>query len=125
MEKLPSGVHSVLVTPFDDDGNVNFGAFESLVASADQNGATAVLVAGSTGEFYTLMDEQRCQLVARARSVLSPEKPVLAGANALNVSPAVTGLLATPLAEAGADGLLLLAPIFVRPSHREIIHFYA
>jgi 4-hydroxy-tetrahydrodipicolinate synthase len=53
------GIHSVLVTPFDAAGKIDFKRFEALVDANIANGADGVIVCGSTGEFYTMTIEER------------------------------------------------------------------
>lgn len=125
MKTIPGGVNSVMITPFTENEEVDYAAFEKHVVRANEGGATGVLVAGATGEFYSLTDEERISLVRIAKSVLPADKPVVAGANALDVTTRSTGSLAAKLAAAGADALLLLPPIFVTPSHGEVIDFFA
>ena len=124
MAVIPGGVHCVMITPFDEHEELDYSAFERQVARADKGGASGVLVAGATGEFYSLSDDERTALVRIARSILPSRKPVAVGANGLDVSTRTANALAVKLADAGADALLLLPPIFVAPSHDEILDFF-
>lgn len=124
MSVIPGGVHCVMITPFDEHEDVDYAAFEQQVVRADKGNAAGVLVAGATGEFYSLTDDERTALVRIAKSVLPANKSVTVGANALDISTRTSNALAAKLAHAGADALLLLPPIFVAPSHDEVLDFF-
>jgi 4-hydroxy-tetrahydrodipicolinate synthase len=108
-----------LVTPLTPDGAVHEDDVEVLVRRALDEGASGVLVAGSTGEGTLLDPEQRAQLTRLARraadgfgstepsGALSPPI-VLAGASGATVEALQADV--RRLAEAGADLALVLAP---------------
>jgi 4-hydroxy-tetrahydrodipicolinate synthase len=51
-----------MVTPFADDGSVDYGAFRELARHLVDNGSDGVVVAGTTGESPTLSDDERLEL---------------------------------------------------------------
>src|SRR5207302_7184935 len=57
--KLLTGSFVALITPFNKDGAVDFGAFRSLLRFQEDNGTSAVLIMGSTGETSLLSPEER------------------------------------------------------------------
>jgi 4-hydroxy-tetrahydrodipicolinate synthase len=106
-----------LVTPLTPDREVDHAGVESLVARALADGASGVLVAGSTGEGTLLAPEQRVELTRRARAGIDDADggathggpaTLVAGAS----GPTVDDLHAdvARLSEAGADLVLVLAP---------------
>jgi dihydrodipicolinate synthase/N-acetylneuraminate lyase len=108
-----------LVTPLTPERAVDEGDVEALVRRAVDDGASGVLVAGSTGEGTLLEPEQRVQLTALARRTVDAldgarelgadaAPVVLAGASGPSVR-ALKGDVAR-LADAGADLALVLAP---------------
>jgi 4-hydroxy-tetrahydrodipicolinate synthase len=125
MHRVPtprlSGSLPALVTPLHPDGSVHDVDVEALVRRALDDGASGVLVAGSTGEGSLLEPAQRAQLTAVARrtvesvvrergatSEAGARPVVLAGAS----GPSVRALRddVARVAEAGADAVLVLAP---------------
>jgi 4-hydroxy-tetrahydrodipicolinate synthase len=107
-----------LVTPLTPDRVVHEGDVEALIRRALDDGASGVLVAGSTGEGTLLEPDQRAQLTALARrtvDALGASDPsaggtpaVLAGASGPTVSALAEDV--ARLADAGADLALVLAP---------------
>ncbi|MFA9431070.1 dihydrodipicolinate synthase family protein [Egicoccus sp. AB-alg2] len=128
-----SGLHGslvALVTPIDERGDIHTGDVEVLVRRAIDDGATGVVLAGTTGEGTLLEPFQRETLTRAARGVVDAlvaadgeRRPaVIAGAS----GPTVTDLDADVerLAGAGADAVLVLAPHTypLRPSELVDLH---
>jgi 4-hydroxy-tetrahydrodipicolinate synthase len=107
-----TGSLPALVTPFTAERTLHEHDLRTLIRRSLQDGATGVLVAGTTGEGSLLEPDEREQLVTTARSAIGAAGaggPVLlAGASA----PSVASLHAdvARLARAGADAVLVLAP---------------
>ena len=55
-----------LATPFDDDGGIDWPAFEMLCEYQIRSGATAIVVGETMGEASTLSRHERAELVGRA-----------------------------------------------------------
>jgi len=114
-----NGLHGslvALVTPVDEHGGLLPGDVEVLVRRAVEDGATGVVLAGSTGEGALLDPEQRTALVRIARKVAddlvtadgSRPPTVIVGAYGLTVADLDADV--TRLAEAGTDLVLVMAP---------------
>lgn len=122
MKPIWSGIHSVLVTPFNDKGAIDVARFETLAQTNLDNGADGLIVCGSTGEFYALSLEERRTIVAATVSVAAGKVPVLVGVSDLHFD---TVKQMNAIAEAeGADGVLALPPIYAKPDAREAEHYY-
>ena len=61
MDKF-KGLFSALLTPFNEDGSINFDSLEKLVEFNLQNGIDGFYVGGSTGEGLLLSPEERMQV---------------------------------------------------------------
>ena len=60
-----SGVFTALVTPFDEAGNLDLEAFESLVQHQLDAGVSGLVPVGTTGEAATLNEQERNQIIQR------------------------------------------------------------
>lgn len=116
------GIHSVLVTPFDASGAIDFGAYEALIERNIANGADGLIVCGSTGEFYTMTVEERIALFEATVKAAAGRVPVLAGVSDLRTDIVLD--LCRKAEDAGCDGILALPPIYAVPDEREVDHFY-
>jgi 4-hydroxy-tetrahydrodipicolinate synthase len=108
-----------LVTPLTPERSVDEGDVETLLRRAVDDGASGVLVAGSTGEGTLLEPDQRVQLTALARRTVDglgrTSEPAAAMAPAVLAGASGPSLRAlrddvARLADAGADAVLVLAP---------------
>lgn len=112
------GCLPALVTPLTPDREVDEEDVRTLVVRALADGASGVLVAGTTGEGTLLEPEQRAQVTRAARRALDDHPPdgggagrplrLLAGASGPTVDALDRDV--ERLAQAGADAVLVLAP---------------
>jgi 4-hydroxy-tetrahydrodipicolinate synthase len=116
------GVITALVTPFDVYGRIDKGVFRDLIAYQLAAGVRGVLVGGGSGEYLSLLPEERLQLVETAAEAASGRFPVIAGI--LEPGTAAARETARSLEEAGASALLVLTPYYFNPSADGIMaHF--
>ena len=59
----PQGSFVALITPFNNDGSIDFEGFKTLLKFHEENGTQAVLIMGSTGEVSMLSTEERKRIV--------------------------------------------------------------
>ena len=116
-----SGYAPSLPTPFNKDESIDLGGFERLCAFQVSEGATALIVCSTTGEDWSLLQDERDDLlrvaVATARGI-----PVIAGANANATSGAIA--LAKAAEKAGADAVISTVPYYNKPTQDGILaHF--
>ena len=111
-----------LTTPFRDDFTIDEAAFASNVDRLFEAGATGMVVAGCTGEFWALTLAERARLARVAAAAGRGRGPVIIGAGAIREGEIVDQIHAAK--EAGADGALVLPPYFVRLSDRELIRHF-
>ena len=118
------GPMPALTTPFRDDLTIDEAAFASNVDRLFEAGATGMVVAGCTGEFWALTFAERARLARAAAAASRGRGPVIVGTGAIREGEIVDQIHAAK--EAGADGALVLPPYFVRLSDRELTrHFEA
>jgi len=118
------GVFVVSATPFDRDGALDAAAFQTLMEMFVADGVQGIIVAGSTGEWYTQSDEERVELFALARQAVPDNVALLAGTSAIGTRETVA--LTDAAKRSGCDGAMVLPPPYALPNVREVIgHFEA
>ncbi|MBM3570926.1 MAG: dihydrodipicolinate synthase family protein [Alphaproteobacteria bacterium] len=118
------GVFVVSVTPFNDKGEIDEAAFGALMDQFVADGVHGIIVAGSTGEWYTLSDDERLRLFASARARVGGRAKLIAGTSAIATRDAVA--LTRKAKDMGYDGAMVLAPPYALPNERELLgHFEA
>ena len=104
-------VLTAMVTPFRDDGSLDLDAAAQLARWLANNGNEGLVVAGTTGEAPTLTHDEQIDLIGAVASAV--DIPVVAGTGSNDTVAAVE--LTERASEAGADGILLVAPYYNRP----------
>src|SRR6478672_5999733 len=117
-------VLTAIVTPFREDGSVDFDAFQSLARHLVANGSDGVVVAGTTGESPTLSDSERLDLFRAALEAVGDDASVVAGTGTYSTAHSVH--LTEEAHELDVDGFLVVAPYYSTPPQRGIVaHFEA
>ena len=109
-----SGYAPAVPTPFQDNGAVDDAALERFCDLQVREGATALVVCGTTGEAPTLSRAEHDRIVRIAVNVASRRVPVIAGAGSNATSHAIE--LAKDAESAGADAILAVVPYYNKPT---------
>ncbi|ACQ80716.1 dihydrodipicolinate synthase [Beutenbergia cavernae DSM 12333] len=112
-------VLTAMVTPMTDDGAVDLDASVRLARSLVAQGNDGLVLNGTTGEAPTTHAPEKAELVRAVADAVGKDAVVLAGAGSNDTAHAVR--MAEQAAEAGADGLLVVAPYYSRPSQPGLV----
>ena len=117
------GSHTVLATPFTADGSgIDTDALRRLVDWQIQSGSHGLIPLGSTGEFLSVSDAERTQIVETIVEAADGRVPVLIGTADEWTDKAVRFSLE---AEAiGADGLMIISPYYSSPTEDELFEHF-
>src|SRR5262249_53317110 len=119
-----SGYAPAVPTPFDADDDIDAAAFERFCDRLIAEGATALVVCGTTGEAPTLTVPEHRKLIRIAVEVAHGRVPVIAGAGSNATSHAID--LSKDAEAAGADAILSVVPYYNKPVQAGIeAHFRA
>src|SRR5438128_1886424 len=114
---------TAMITPFREDGSVDFDAARRLARQLCDEGCDGVVVAGTTGESPTLSDDEKVELVRQVREAL-PDRNVVAGTGGNDTRHSLH--LSERAMAAGADALLCVVPYYNKPPQEGIFqHFRA
>ncbi len=118
-----TGCMAALVTPF-RDGKVDFAALDGLVDHVLAGGVSGLVPCGTTGESPTLDDDERNAVIKAVARRVRGRVPVIAGTGTNSTARSVDHSRAA--LAAGADGVMLVAPYYNRPSQAGLYeHFSA
>src|SRR5262245_25424443 len=119
-----SGYAPALPTPFTPDGRIDCDAFEHFCERQIADGATALVVCGTTGEAPTLTPAEQRKLIWLAVKVARSQVPVIAGAGSNATAHAIE--LSKDAEAAGADAILSVVPYYNKPTQAGLeAHFRA
>ena len=117
-------VLTAIVTPFREDGHVDFDAFRRLCAHLAENGSDGLVVAGTTGESPTLTDAEKLDLFAAAVAAVGDRATIVAGTGSNDTAHSVH--LTREAHDLGVDGFLVVTPYYNKPPPRGVVaHFRA
>src|SRR2546427_8214281 len=115
------GTFTALVTPF-RNGDVDLAAFEKSIEAQIVAGISGLVAVGTTGESPTLTHEEKEQVIQRAIKIAKGRCKVIAGTGTNSTHDTIG---ATKFAEkAGADGALLVAPYYNKPSQEGLFRHF-
>ena len=118
-----TGSYTALVTPF-RRGAVAFDELCKLVEFQIKSGIDGLVPVGTTGESPTVTHEEHLDLIRCTIEAARGRVPVIAGTGSNSTHEAI--VMTKVAAEAGADGLLLVAPYYNRPTQEGLFrHFSA
>jgi 4-hydroxy-tetrahydrodipicolinate synthase len=118
----PHGSITALATPFSANGDVDFRAWDLLLARQLEQGTQAYVVAGSTGEAAALDDDEYARLLRAGVAAAAGRVPVLAGTGLSNTRKTVRQCRVAR--DCGADIALVVTPPYVRPTQDGLRRHY-
>ena len=111
-----------LVTPFKKNFEIDTDSFCKNIDRMLNNGATGVLVAGCTGEFWSLSFEEKKLLFQLSSETIDGRGTLIC--NCSSITPNETIELCKVAEKYGSDGALILPSYFVKLPSTEIIKYY-
>ena len=115
---------TAMVTPFDDQGRVDYDQAKHLATALLDSGSDGVVVSGTTGESPTLTTEEKLRLFAEVKASIGDRGTVIAGTGTYNTAESIE--LSKEAEQEGADGLLLVVPYYNKPPQEGLYqHFKA
>ena len=115
---------TAMVTPFSEDGSVNYAVAEELAAHLVSQGSDGLVVCGTTGESPTLSWEEEYQLFQVVQKAVGGKAKVIAGTGSNSTSEAIAAT--QKAAKLGLDGSLQVVPYYNKPPQSGLYeHFRA
>ena len=116
------GVGVAIVTPFMENGAVDYKSFEKVIEHLITGGVNYIVVQGTTGEAATLTGDEKKQVLKYAIEVVKGRVPVVFGHGGNNTQGLVDGLKDMDLT--GVDALLSANPYYNKPTQEGIYQHY-
>lgn len=117
-----TGAGVAIVTPFRQNGEVNYDKLGELIDFQVENGTDSIIIVGTTGESSTLSHEEHIECIRYAVQKTAKRIPVIAGTGSNCTETAV--YLTREAEEAGADAALLVTPYYNKATQKGLIgHF--
>jgi 4-hydroxy-tetrahydrodipicolinate synthase len=118
------GCGTALVTPFDDNGDIDFESFRGLVRRQLDAGIDFLVPLGTTGETPCLEEEEKERVLETVMDVNEGRAPVVAGAGYNSTRHVISGI--AKLSKYRPDAFLVVVPYYNKPTQEGIFqHFRA
>ena len=119
---LFKGAGVALITPFHEDGSVNYEKLTEILEEQIAEGTDAIVAVGTTGEAATLTEDEHIEVIAHTVKVVNHRIPVIAGTGSNCTATAID--LSQRAEKAGADGLLLVTPYYNKATQKGLYAHY-
>jgi 4-hydroxy-tetrahydrodipicolinate synthase len=117
-----SGSIVALITPFDENNQIDEEGIKKLVEFHINNGTNAIVPCGTTGESPTLTHEEHKKVIELTIKAVAGRVPVIAGTGSNSTAEALD--LTASARDTGADGVLLVMPYYNKPTQKGLyMHF--
>ncbi len=117
-----SGVYPIVATPFLDDGSVDWQSQDRLVDYLLEQGAHGFGLFGNASEGYTLMDDERVELLRRIARRVNGRVPLIAGSGHTGTDAAIR--LGKEAEDLGASALMVLPPYLLKPDGDGLLFYF-
>ena len=116
------GAATALVTPFEQNGELDLGSYRKLLRFQLDSGIDALLVCGTTGETPTLSDDEATTLLCETVKTAQKSVPVIMGVGSNCTAHAVEK--ARNAEKSGADALLAVTPYYNKCTPEGLVRHY-
>ncbi|MFA6809294.1 MAG: 4-hydroxy-tetrahydrodipicolinate synthase, partial [Eubacteriales bacterium] len=115
---------TAMVTPFDQNLNVNYDAARELAKYLVNNGSDGIVVAGTTGETPTLSKEEKINLFRVVKEAVGDTAKVIAGVGTNSTTSSIE--MVKSISSLNLDGVMAVVPYYNKPSQEGLYqHFKA
>ena len=118
----PKGIIPPIVTPLDENENVDKVALCKVVEYLIEGGVHGLFALGSTGEWYGLNTNQKREVIETVMEAANKRVPIYAGTGAITTKEAVH--LTRMASEIGVDAVSIITPVFITPNESELYNHY-
>lgn len=116
-------VLTAMVTPFNQDGKLDYNQLEVLIDYLLANGTDGLVVGGTTGESPTLSVNEKIELFRHVVKIVNKRVPVIAGTGSYNTKESIE--LTKETESLGVDGFLLVVPYYNKPNQEGMFQHFS
>lgn len=122
MKGFFNGTATAMITPFYDNGGVNFDAFGKMIEYQIAGGTDALVILGTTGEPSTMTDDEKVAVMQFSVKKIAGRAKIIFGTGSNCTANAVAASVRAE--ELGADGLLCVTPYYNKCTQKGIVAYY-
>jgi 4-hydroxy-tetrahydrodipicolinate synthase len=116
------GTFTALVTPFANNGEIDYDALKKLIDLQIEGGVEGIVVCSTTGESPTLTLKEKTALIIKSVEFAKNRVPIIVGTGTYETM--LTRDMTVLAKEHGASAALIVAPYYVKPSQEGLFEHY-
>lgn len=117
MKLADADLLTAIVTPFDEQNEINFDVLEQLTNSLIEQGCNGFVIGGTTGETPELSHDEKIELYTKFGQIVNGRVPVIAGTGSNNTKETIAFTNEVAKIE-GIDYALVVVPPYNKPNQR-------
>ena len=117
-----TGAGVAIITPFNEDGSVNYEEFGRINDDQISGGSDAIIVCGTTGESSTMDHDEHIEVIKYCVEKVAGRVPVIAGSGSNCTREAIN--ISKRAEEVGANGLLCVTPYYNKCTQEGLYQYY-
>ncbi|WP_424245582.1 4-hydroxy-tetrahydrodipicolinate synthase [Elusimicrobium posterum] len=117
-----TGVYPALITPFKEDGKIDFAAMEKIIKALLATGIDGIVLLGTTAETPTLSAEEKKEIVEFATKLIPQDKKVIIGIGSNSTESTVKA--GKEFLQYNPDAFLVVTPYYNKPNPSGLIAHY-
>ena len=111
-----------VITVFDSQGNLDIQGNINVYQFLIEGGVDGILIMGSTGEFFSMHDSDKCHLIDAAVSFVKGRTRLLIGTSCMRADDTIS--LSNYALDKGADGVVIIGPYYFALTKESIESYY-
>lgn len=120
--EIAHGIIAAMVTPMDEDGNINFDELRNQVDRQINAGISGVFTLGTNGEGYILNHDEKLKVMKAVIEEADHRVPVYVGTGCVSTEETIE--LSMQAEDLGADALSVITPWFAKTSQEDLYEHY-
>ncbi|MFW5998652.1 MAG: 4-hydroxy-tetrahydrodipicolinate synthase [Halanaerobiaceae bacterium] len=116
-------VLTAMVTPFNDDLEVNYERVRELASYLVENGSDGLVVLGTTGEVPTLNKDEKISILETVVDEVGDKAKIVAGTGSYSTYASIE--LTQKAEKIGVDGIMLVGPYYNKPPQEGLYKHYS
>lgn len=120
--EIAHGIIAAMVTPMDEDGNINFDELRNQVDRQINAGISGVFTLGTNGEGYILNYDEKLKVMKAVIEEADHRVPVYVGTGCVSTEETIE--LSMQAEDLGADALSVITPWFAKASQEDLYEHY-
>ncbi|MDR2008870.1 MAG: 4-hydroxy-tetrahydrodipicolinate synthase [Bacteroidales bacterium] len=123
MKTIFTGTGVAMITPFDQNNNIDFVSLKKTINFIIENGVDYILLMGTTSEAACMTDTEKKQVVETAIKEIRGKVPVMYGLGGNNTAEVLSRIKSTDFN--GIDGILTVSPYYNKPNQEGLYRHFA